>query len=118
MEYMVRFTGFVDELKRPDGFPRELHSDVFFEVKTGTELRDQIKKMYQVFAAQQCMLVPKDQDAILLDESRFDYDTLMYVPLHMITKITTISKRLTGEVPTIDPDGHPMYSDGSKGWKQ
>lgn len=118
MEYMVRFTGYIEENKRPDGFPTEVHSDVFFDVKTAMELRDSIKKMYQIFAAQQCMLVPRDQDAILLDESRFDYDTLMYIPMHMITRITTDSKRLTGEVPKIDEDGHPMYSDGSKAWRQ
>lgn len=118
MEYMVRFTGYIDEQKRPLDFPSEIYSDVFFDVQNTTELRDSIKKMYQIFAAQQCMLVPEDQNAIQNDESRFNYDSLMYVPMHMLTKITTDSKRLSSEVPTIGEDGQPKLKDGTKVWKQ
>jgi hypothetical protein len=118
MEYMVRFIGHIDENKRPDDFPKEIYSDVFYEVNDLKSLRDSIKQMYQIFAAQQCMLVPKDQNVIQNDESRFNYDTLMYVPLHMITRITTDSKRLSGEVPTIDENGQAKLKDGTKVWRQ
>ena len=118
MEYMVRFTGHIDENKRPDGFAYEVYSDIFFDAKSPTELRDNIKSMYKIFAAQQCMLVPSNPDAIQNDESRFDYDSLIYVPMHMLTSISTKTKMLSGGVPKVNQDGHPELSDGTKVWKQ
>jgi len=116
-EYMVRFTGYIDSEKRPAGFPSMVFSDIFFEAGNLTELKDSIKAMYKIFASQQCMLVPKNPDTIQNDETRFDYDSLIYVPMHMITYIGTTTKMLAGEVPTIDEDGQPRYADGSKTWK-
>jgi len=117
-EYMVRFIGSIDVRKRPAGFPSEIYSDIFFQAKNAVELKDNIKAMYKIFASQQCMLVPKDPDAIQNDETRFDYDSLIYVPMHMLTSIRTVTKRLSGDVPTIDEDGTPRMPDGTKAWKQ
>lgn len=118
MEYMVRFTGHIDENKRPDGFAYEVYSDIFFDAKTLMELRDKIKSIYKIFAAQQCMLVPANPDAIQNDESRFDYDSLIYVPIHMITSISTTTKMLSGNVPTTGEGGVYESKNGVKEWKQ
>jgi hypothetical protein len=117
MEHMVRFTGYIDEKRRPAGFPKEVYSDIFFDVKTAAELKNAIKSMYTVFVTQQCMLVPKDNDAIQEEESNFNYDSLILVPISMLTHIGTTTRVLAGEIPTI-VNGHLQLLDGSKVWKQ
>ncbi len=113
MLYMVRFIGHVVENKRLDGFPKQIYSDFFFECKDQEELRGSIKKMYQIFIAQDGMIVPKDASAIQ-EEVNFEYDKSMFVPLSTLVYITTETKKVTGSFPILTEDGSLQLLDGTK----
>ena len=117
MEHMVRFTAYIDETKRPKDFPKLVYSDLFFNVKSNSELKGYIKSMYQIFMAQQCLLVPKTAEVETVEEE-FNYDDHMLVPMHMVTHIHTDTKKIIGEIPGIDDDGNPKLLDGTPVWRQ
>jgi hypothetical protein len=113
MKYMVRFTGYLDELKRPKHIPSEVYHDVFFTVENDEELRGYIKQMYTIFVSQHCMIVPKDPNQIQ-EEGNFIYDNSILVPIHMLTYIGTKTRQVVGDIPIIGEDNIARMSDGSK----
>ena len=113
MDYMVRFVGHVDERKRPEGFPREIYSDIFCRVKNEQELKVAINEQSKVYIVQQCMVVPKEPGR-MESLAKPEFDTRMLVPLHLITHITTITTKIVGEIPEINLDGAAAFADGTK----
>jgi hypothetical protein len=113
MDYMVRFIGHVDERKRPENFPREIYSDLIVRVRDEKDLKSSINAQSVIFITSQCMIVPKDPDAIQ-DTSKPVHDTRMIVPLHMLTHISTITTRILGEIPEINLEGYLQMPDGTK----
>jgi hypothetical protein len=113
MDYLVRFIGHIDELKRPENFPKEVYSDLMVRVQDEKELKAQINAQSMVFITHQCMIVPKNPDAIQ-DMGKALRDTRMIIPLHMITHISTITTRILGEIPEIGLDGFLEQMDGTK----
>jgi hypothetical protein len=113
VDYTVRFIGYIDERKRPEGFPHEVYVDAFYRVKDGQELKEAINGQCRVFINQQCMVVPKEPGK-LEDMSRVQFDIRMLVPWHMITHLSTITKKIIGEIPEINEAGIPELMDGTK----
>ncbi len=112
-DYRVRFIGHIDDRKRPEGFPREVYSDIFCRVKNEQELKAAINEQSKVFILQQCMVVPKG-DVLVEDMSKVRFDTRMMVMMHMITHIDTITTKIIGEIPEVGEDGTPQMMDGTK----
>jgi hypothetical protein len=113
MDVMIRFVGHVDETRRPENFPHEVYVDLFARVKDDVELRDFINMQCLIFVKQQCMVVPKNPDE-LLDNTKIHFDGKYLVPWHLITHLTTITRKISGEVPEIGEDGVPKLMDGTK----
>ena len=99
--------------KRPEGFPHEIYVDTFARVEKEVDVVKHINDWSKIFINQQCMIVPKDgirwEDLQVLS-----FDTRILVPLHMITFISTETKRIVGEIPGIGEDGMTQLSDGTK----
>lgn len=113
MDYMVRFIGHIDERKRPESFPKEVYADMFARVGTEQDLKKAINDYSMLFMTQQCMVVPKEPGG-LEDMLKPKYDARIMVPIHMITYIETVTKKISGEIPEINTDGIAMLTDGTK----
>jgi hypothetical protein len=113
MFYYVRFTGHVDETRRPVGFPKEVYADFTWQVENEAELRYNINEMSKVFVGQHCMIVPKDT-AQIEEPLKPKFDSRILVPLTMITHISTTTKKIVGEMPTVGADGTSQLIDGTK----
>lgn len=115
MDYMVRFIGHVDETKRPVGFPKEVYSDLYIRANDQAGLRNAINEHAQKFINDSCMIVPRNPNAIEeFSGQNVPPDSRMIVCWHLLTHITTITKRITGEIPQLDENNKPQVSDGSK----
>ena len=113
VDFMVRFVGHIDERRRPENFPREVYSDLLCRVEDDQGLKKAINDMCMVFLTQQCMVVPK-VPGTMEDAKKLKPDARMVVPLHMITYIDTITKRLSALTPQIGEGGLPELEDGTK----
>ena|ERR1700733_11808795 len=115
MDYYVRFIGHIDETRRPDGFPKEIYSDLYVRANDPAGLRNAINQQAQVFINERCMIVPRNPEVIEeFAGQNVPPDSRMIVGWHMITHITTITKRIIGEIPQLDENNKPHVSDGSK----
>jgi hypothetical protein len=113
MDYMIRFVGHIVERSRPDGFPKEIYSDLYVRADNPSGLKAAINQHCQVFINEGCMIVPKNPDEV--EESvNVKYDSRIIVPWHMIAYISTITKRIIGEIPQLNEQNKPEVSDGSK----
>ena len=117
MYFLVRFTGHIDESRRPAGFPYQIHADFTWKVESILELRHNMNEMSQVFIKQQCMIVPLNADEVV-DVPMPRTDSRIIVPLHMLTHISTTTKKIVGDIPSVNEEGQPELSDGTKVWKQ
>jgi hypothetical protein len=111
--YFVRFIGHLDETRRPAGFPDEVYADFTWQVENEMELRYNINEMSKVFVGQHCMIVPKEASQIE-DPARPKFDSRILVPIHMLTHISTETKKIIGDMPTTGTDGTPQLIDGTK----
>jgi hypothetical protein len=115
MDYLVRFVGHIDETRRPDGFPKAVYSDLYVRADNPSGLKSAINEQAVVYIRDGCMIVPRNPDAIEeFAGASVPPDSRMIVPLHMFTHLTTITKRITGEIPQLDADNKPQVTDGSK----
>lgn len=112
-DWCVRFIGHVDETRRPVGFPREVYSDLYVRADNAAGLKAAINSQAQVFINEGCMIVPKDPGQIEEMVSTA-HDSRWIVPFHMITFISTITKRIIGEIPQLDETNKPSLTDGTK----
>lgn len=114
-DWHIRFIGHIDETRRPVDFPKEIYSDLYVRADNPTGLRQAINSQCQVFINEDCMIVPKDPGAIEeFTAQHIPADSRMLVPFHMLTHITTVTKRIIGEIPQLDENNVPQVSDGSK----
>jgi hypothetical protein len=113
MDYCVRFVGHIDELKRPENFPKEVYLDALYRVNNEAELKTSINNQSAVFMAHQAMAVFKDSNAVQ-EFGKAARDTRMLVPMHMITHITTITTLIAGEIPEISSGNVLEFMDGTK----
>lgn len=112
-DWCVRFIGHIDETRRPEGFPKEVYSDLLVRADDSRGLKLAINSQAQVFIEENCMIVPKDPGS-LEDIGAPADDSRMIVCWHLITHITTETKRIIGEIPQLDDNNSPLLQDGTK----
>ena len=112
-DYSIRFIGHMDEMKRPDGFPKEIHFDMFARVNNEEDLREAINEYAKTLIKQQCMIVPADHSEIE-DKTKMKFDSKIMVPMSSLVYISTQTKRIDGEIPGVGLAGELQLSDGSK----
>jgi hypothetical protein len=112
-DYSIRFIGHIDETRRPIRFPKEIYFDLYVRAENSQALKAAINAQAQVFINENCMIVPKNPSA-LESFSNPATDSRMIVGWHMITHITTETKRIVGEIPQLSQDNRVLYTDGTK----
>lgn len=112
MFYYVRFTGHVNEEIRPENFPKEIFADFIWNVKDEDELRYNINEMSKVFVGQHCMICPRDPGGVEVP-GKPTLDSRILVPLHMLSHISTKTKEIIGEIPTVGVDGTAQLINGT-----
>lgn len=98
MDYLVRFVCHIDLRKRPENFPKEVYSDMYVRTDNDKGLMDAINERSKVFVMQQfvvCPLIPGQIE----NGQIYEPDKRIMVPMHMITHISTITKRVIGDIP-------------------
>lgn len=101
--WVVTFTGYIDENKRPESFPKIIKDIMVVTFETGKELVEFVNLRNQLYNRNQGMGVPLDASA-LEDLTIIDTDRV-WVPMHMITYLTAAVKPVTGELPHITEEG-------------
>jgi len=97
MDYIVRFTGHIVPLMRPPDFPAEVIDEYVIHVDNLDGLKLQTdQKMGFYCRGIHGMFIYKDKERI--DDSKFVPDTQYFVPMSMISHITTETIALTGDV--------------------
>lgn len=103
MDYIVTFTAFIDERKRPERFPKVIKDVLPVTFNNGTELVNFVNARNEMYNRNQGMGVNLDpgslEDLSIIDTKR------VWVPMHMITHLTASIKALTGEMPQITNAG-------------
>ena len=85
--YFADFTAHIDERKRPEGFPHEIHDKQVFEVESLQHLQFLVNERFIKLVSASGMVVLKDDTAIQ-DEGKLTFDKRVFVPWHMITHMT------------------------------
>ncbi len=112
LNYVVTFTGYIDQRKRPENFPTNIQDVVVGPFETSAHLVDFVNKRVALYAANQGMGVTLDQN--LMEDLRIVDTNRMWVPMHMITHFTASYKSLTGEVPQISASGEVSLLSGKQ----
>ena len=83
--YFVDFTAFIDERKRPEGFPKTIHiKDTYDSVESIPHLQFLVNERFVKLANSAGLVVMKDDDEPI-DEGKITFDKRLFVPWHMIT---------------------------------
>jgi len=102
-DYIVTFTAYIDENKRPENFPKVIKDVLAVSFDTGLQLVDFVNKRNEMYNRNQGMGVNLDpgslEDLSIIDTKR------VWVPMHMITYLTAAIKPVTGEMPQITDAG-------------
>lgn len=93
MDYMLTFVGHIVESKRLSGFPQEIAYEMFARVDNLEGLRKLTNDTLAMFIRGRGMIVFEDPQA--MREQKFEPDSQIFVPMHMISHITTKTKALT-----------------------
>jgi hypothetical protein len=96
--YFVDFTAHIDETRRPENFPHEIHDKKMFEVESLGHLKHAVNERFVQLISASGMVTPKD-DSDIQDEQRVNFDKFVYVPWHMITHVT-LSATLVPTLPS------------------
>ena len=103
MDYILTFTGYIDERKRPERFPRVIEDKIIWSFDKTEDLVNFVNNRVALYAKNQGMGVTLDEKVIedlsIVDTNR------MWVPLHMITHMTATYKAITGEMPQVSIAG-------------
>lgn len=111
--YLFQFTGYIDERKRPENFPRAIHDVLLWDCPNQQAIVDFVNNRCAMYTKNQGMGVRLDAFALetlgILDTDR------AWVPMHMITYLTAIHKPIVGEIPGLaeggeveNPSGKPL----------
>lgn len=83
-KYFVDFTGYIDEVKRPENFPREIHvKDVLDNVEDIQHLQFLVNNKFTSLVLGAGLVVFKNEDAV--HSTGITFDKRWFVPWHMIT---------------------------------
>ncbi len=96
-DYVVSFIGHIAPSLRPHGFPSFVRDDVVCRVDSLDALRKITDTRYFSYIRKGGMFVYINPAKI--DDSKFIPDSQMFVPMHMISYISTVTEKLSSEVP-------------------
>lgn len=81
----VEFTGYVDETKRPENFPRRVYiRETYSDVPDIGSIQELVNQRFIKLASASGLVILKNPDEPV-DNSIVFYDKRWYVPWHMIT---------------------------------
>jgi hypothetical protein len=111
-DYAVKFIGHIVENKRPDGFPREISSFGTYHAKDNRELAAVINEEVSQILRNGGIFVQLDPTEII-DVKKLNAEGRIFVPMHMITYISTIISLMTSMPKAVDtgivnPSGDPV----------
>ena len=96
-DYIVSFIGHIVPSLRPHGFPSFVKDDLMCRVDSLDTLRKITDTRYFSYIRKGGMFVYINPAKI--DDSKFIPDSQMFVPMHMISYISTVTEKLSSEVP-------------------
>lgn len=82
--YFVDFIAYIDERKRPENFPHEIHDKQVFEVESIPHLQFVVNERFIKLVSSSGMVVLKNE-ADITEEGKVSFDKRVFVPWHMIT---------------------------------
>jgi hypothetical protein len=113
--YFVDFTGYIDERKRPEGFPKQVHvKDVYDSIESIIHLQAVVNTRFIDLIKAAGLVVLKDEDEPI-ETGHITFDKRIFVPWHMITHMTLDVKHIPNQagpedllIPlTTEPDKKP-----------
>lgn len=111
-DYLITFTGYIDERKRPENFPRTIKEMIFVSADTNEQVVKAVNDYSLQYIRAQGMSVRNDptsmEDSTILDTSR------RWVPMHMLTHFDAKVKQITGKIPMFDKEGRIELDDDDK----
>ena len=111
MNFLVRFTGHLNERIRPEGFPREIWVE-YIEELSDENLKLFVQTRLGDFVRQQGMVVPKKQKE-MEDETKLTFDKKMFVPMGMIAFIDVQIAMIVVPLPQEVIDGKVQLGEGN-----
>ena len=100
--FLVDFTAYIDENRRPDGFPREVHiKENYTDVPSTEILKKIVNDRFVALVTSQGLVVFKNPDEIY-DQTTITFDKRVYIPWHMITHMHVSTHQII-EIPEPDP---------------
>ena len=92
--YFVDFTAYVDERKRPEGFPREVHVQETHEnIEDTLHLQMVVNDRFVKLVTSSGLVVLKDPDAVITS-GVITFDKRRFVPWHLLTHMEVTVTRI------------------------
>src|SRR5579863_699282 len=102
MKYFIVFSAYIDERKRPEGFPKVVKSSSIVQVDSPEELILQVEGLlYKNFVQHQSVGVHRDPSKVE-NLGQIDIGNRMWVPLHMITCVIPNISLITETTTVLD----------------
>lgn len=110
-QYFADYVGYVDERKRPEGFPREVHvHETYGEVESTDHLKAIVNDRFVKLVTAAGLVVLKEPSDIL-DSSIITFDKRRFIPWHMLThmelKVQLISEPQRPQDGILPPESVP-----------
>lgn len=84
-DYFVDYTAFIDERKRPENFPHQVHViNILRNVQSIDQLKDDVNKHFLNLVTSAGLVVMKDPSEPV-EQDRITFDKRFFVPWHMLT---------------------------------
>jgi hypothetical protein len=112
--YYADFIAYVDERKRPENFPREVHViETYADVDNPDQLKAIVNDRFVKLVTSAGLVVLKEPNGIL-ENGIITFDKRRFVPWHMLThmeaKVTMIQEPPMPQDPLIPPGMIPFSS--------
>ena len=98
-DYRVEFIAKIVPSKRTNDLPDEAVHEIFVRAVDFNGLRDAINNEMNLFIQQQGMIVDRTPGELIHDGTERLLDRRIFIPVHMISNISTRTVRLVGEIP-------------------
>ena len=96
-DYTISFVGHIVPSFRPHGFPAFVRDDMVCRVESLDGLRKMTNEKYISYIRNGGMFVYVNPAQV--DDSKYVPDAQMFIPMHMISYINTITKKLASDIP-------------------
>lgn len=93
MEYLFTFTAYIDERKRPEGFPKVIYDKIIWNCQNNEEIVKFVNNRCALYTMNHGIGVRINPDA--LEDLGIVNTDRMWVPSHMITHLTATFRLIT-----------------------